>query len=167
MFSDLVETFIVVLQKQYLSYLVNVDDVAEFYGTQRQAAKAVTFGIMYGAGPSKISQQVTKDSGKYFSVSEAKDVIGDYFGSFHRLKKWIETNKKFIIQNGFVYSFLDASDDYPTYYLKMLAFVVILFGLGLIFWFSLLLQTLILLGAIDTHKTIKHKDEVSYFCPSA
>ena len=48
---------------------------------------------MYGAGPSKISQQVTKDSGTYFSVSEAKEVIDDYFGSFHRLKKWIETNQ--------------------------------------------------------------------------
>ena len=37
-----------------------VEDVAELYGTQRQAAKAVTFGIMYGAGPSNIRQQVTK-----------------------------------------------------------------------------------------------------------
>ena len=32
-----------------------VDEVAELYTTQRQAAKAVTFGIMYGAGPKKIS----------------------------------------------------------------------------------------------------------------
>ena len=38
-----------------------VDEVAELYTTQRQAAKAVTFGIMYGAGPKKISEQVTKD----------------------------------------------------------------------------------------------------------
>ena len=38
-------------------------------------AKAVTFGIMYGAGPKKISEQVTKDSGTYFSTSEASEVI--------------------------------------------------------------------------------------------
>ena len=29
----------------------------------RRTAKVVNFGIMYGAGPHKISQQVTKDSG--------------------------------------------------------------------------------------------------------
>ena len=46
-----------------------VDDVAEYYATERQMAKAVTFGIMYGAGPKKISEQVTKDSGTYFSTS--------------------------------------------------------------------------------------------------
>ena len=31
------------------------DDVSEMFPTQRQAAKAVTFGIMYGAGARKIS----------------------------------------------------------------------------------------------------------------
>ena len=46
----------------------DVDDIATNYSTERQAAKAVTFGIMYGAGANKISQQVTQDSGKYFSV---------------------------------------------------------------------------------------------------
>ena len=44
----------------------DVEDVAEKFAMRRQAAKAVTFGIMYGAGPHKISQQVTKDSGSYF-----------------------------------------------------------------------------------------------------
>ena len=44
-----------------------VDDIAKHFATERQAAKAVTFGIMYGAGPKKISEQVTKDSGTYFS----------------------------------------------------------------------------------------------------
>ncbi len=48
-----------------------VEQVAELYPDKRQAAKAVTFGIMYGAGPAKISEQVTKDSGKHFSKSEA------------------------------------------------------------------------------------------------
>jgi hypothetical protein len=33
---------------------------------------------MYGAGAAKISAQVTKDSGKYFSKSEAQEVIDDY-----------------------------------------------------------------------------------------
>lgn len=81
-----------------------VDQVAELYPDKRQAAKAVTFGIMYGAGPAKISEQVTKDSGKFFSKNEAAEVINDYFKAFHKLKAWIEDNKKFIEQNGFIYS---------------------------------------------------------------
>ena len=77
----------------------DVSEVAELYSEKRQAAKAVTFGIMYGAGPAKISEQVTKDSGKYFSKQEATEVINDYFGAFHKLKAWIDDNQKFIEQN--------------------------------------------------------------------
>ena len=54
-----------------------VEEVAELYADRRQAAKAVTFGIMYGAGPAKISEQVTKDSGKSFSRNEAQEEIDD------------------------------------------------------------------------------------------
>ena len=79
------------------------DEVAELYPTQRQAAKAVTFGIMYGAGANKISQQVTTDSGKYFSKQDAQEVIDDYFRQFHKLKAWIEKSSKFIMDNGFIY----------------------------------------------------------------
>jgi DNA polymerase I-like protein with 3'-5' exonuclease and polymerase domains len=81
-----------------------VEEVAELYADRRQAAKAVTFGIMYGAGPAKISEQVTKDSGKFFSKNEAAEVINDYFAAFHKLKAWIEKNQKFILTNGFTYS---------------------------------------------------------------
>ena len=78
------------IAKRVFGLPCEADKVAEFYPTQRQAAKAVTFGIMYGAGPKKISEQVTKDSGKFFSISEAKEVIDEYFSAFHKLKKWIE-----------------------------------------------------------------------------
>ena len=79
------------------------DEVVDLYPTQRQAAKAVTFGIMYGAGASKISQQVTTDSGKPFSKQDAQEVIDDYFRQFHKLKKWIDLSSKFIMDNGFIY----------------------------------------------------------------
>tara|TARA_S200002703_G_scaffold27570_1_gene23567 strand:+ start:7824 stop:10088 length:2265 start_codon:yes stop_codon:yes gene_type:complete len=91
-----------------------VEDVAELYSDRRQAAKAVTFGIMYGAGPAKISEQVTKDSGKYFSKNEAAEVINDYFKTFHKLKSWIETNQKFIEQNGFTYSYFGRKRRLPN-----------------------------------------------------
>ena len=91
-----------------------VEDVAELYSDRRQAAKAVTFGIMYGAGPAKISEQVTKDSGKYFSKNEAAEVINEYFQTFHKLKSWIETNQKFIEQNGFTYSYFGRKRRLPN-----------------------------------------------------
>ena len=135
----------------------DVEDVAELYGTQRQAAKAVTFGIMYGAGPSKISQQVTKDSGKYFSVSEAKEVIEDYFGSFHRLKKWIETNQKFIIQNGFVYSFFGRKRRLPNVLSEDAGIRSHSVRSGLNFLVQSAASDINLLGAIDTHRTVKQR----------
>ena len=92
----------------------DVSEVAELYSEKRQAAKAVTFGIMYGAGPAKISEQVTKDSGKYFSKQEATEVINDYFGAFHKLKAWIDDNQKFIEQNGFIYSFFGRKRRLPN-----------------------------------------------------
>jgi len=91
-----------------------VEEVAELYSTQRQAAKAVTFGIMYGAGAAKISEQVTKDSGKYFSKQEAQEVIDEYFNAFHKLKQWITDNQKFIQQNGFIYSFFGRKRRLPN-----------------------------------------------------
>ena len=91
-----------------------VEEVVDLYPDRRQAAKAVTFGIMYGAGPAKISEQVTKDSGKYFSKQEATEVINDYFGAFHKLKAWIDDNQKFIQQNGFVYSFFGRKRRLPN-----------------------------------------------------
>ena len=123
-----------------------VDEVAELYTTQRQAAKAVTFGIMYGAGPKKISEQVTKDSGKYFSQQEAKEVIDDYFQSFHALKKWINDNHRFIEQNGFVYSFFGRKRRLPNVKSSDAGIKSHSIRSGLNFWFSLLLVTLTFLG---------------------
>jgi len=93
-----------------------VEEVAEKYKEVRQAAKAVTFGIMYGAGPQKISEQVTKDGGR-LSVGEAKDIIKEYFSAFWKLEEWINEQKAFIEKNGHVYSIfgrkrrLDAAKD--------------------------------------------------------
>ena len=81
-----------------------IDEVADLYTFERQAAKAVTFGIMYGAGPQKISQQVTKDSGSHFSIQDAQGVISQYFNQFNRLRNWLDEQKEFIEANAFLYS---------------------------------------------------------------
>lgn len=81
-----------------------VEDVKKLYPLQRQAAKAVTFGILYGAGANKISAQVTKDSGEYFSKAEAQAVIDEYFKTFKGLKKWLKKSEDDISKDGFIYS---------------------------------------------------------------
>ena len=102
------------IAKQVFNLPCEVDEVAEYYSIERQQAKAVTFGIMYGAGPKKISEQVTKDSGKYFSTSEAKDVIEDYFKQFFMLKKWLDNCKTVIEKQGFIYSFFGRKRRLPN-----------------------------------------------------
>ena len=92
----------------------DVEDVATLHSVERQAAKAVTFGIMYGAGARKISQEVTKSSGTFFSPQEAQEVIDDYFKSFHKLKSWIKHNESYIEQNGFIYSFFGRKRRLPN-----------------------------------------------------
>jgi DNA polymerase I-like protein with 3'-5' exonuclease and polymerase domains len=84
----------------------DVADIKEKASTQRQAAKAITFGIMYGSGPAKVAETVTKDSGKPFSIQQAKDTIAKYFRTFPRLKDWLQMSKEDIEANGYIYSIL-------------------------------------------------------------
>lgn len=102
------------IAKQVFRLPCEVDEVAEHYSAERQQAKAVTFGIMYGAGPAKISEQVTKDSGKYFSPTEAKQTIDDYFAAFPKLRQWLNTTQQFIQANGFIYSYFGRKRRLPN-----------------------------------------------------
>jgi len=87
-----------------------VEDVKKHYKLLRQAAKAITFGILYGAGPEKIAWQVTTEARRddpnaaEFTLGEAKDAIKDYFKTFKQLAKWIAENQAFISENGYTYS---------------------------------------------------------------
>ena len=132
-----------------------VEEVAELYSDRRQAAKAVTFGIMYGAGPAKISEQVTKDSGKYFSKQEASNVINDYFKTFHKLKSWIETNQKIIEQNGFTYSYFGRKRRLPNVASEDKGIKSHSIRSGLNFLVQSAASDINLLGAIDMNAFIK------------
>ena len=135
----------------------DVSEVADLYSEKRQAAKAVTFGIMYGAGPAKISEQVTKDSGKYFSKQEATEVINDYFGAFHKLKAWIDDNQKFIEQNGFIYSFFGRKRRLPNVASSDAGIRSHSVRSGLNFLVQSAASDINLLGAIDMGEYIKAK----------
>jgi len=135
-----------------------VEEVAELYADRRQAAKAVTFGIMYGAGPAKISEQVTKDSGKYFSRNEAQEVIDDYFDAFSNLKAWIEDRQKFISQNGFVYSFFGRKRRLPNVESSDKGIQSHSIRSGLNFLVQSTASDINLLGAIEMGNFIKSKN---------
>ena len=139
-----------------------VDEVTEHYSMERQAAKAVTFGIMYGAGARKISEQVTKDSGKYFSVNQAQEVIDDYFKEFHKLRSWIDHSSKFIRDNGFIYSHFGRKRRLPNVRSDNKGVASHEVRSGLNFLVQSIASDINLLGAVDTHAWIKqnkfHKD---------
>jgi DNA polymerase I-like protein with 3'-5' exonuclease and polymerase domains len=132
-----------------------VEDVADKYSMQRQAAKAVTFGIMYGAGAAKISEQVTKDSGKNFSRQDAQEVIDDYFREFHKLKSWIVQNQDFIKANGFVYSFFGRKRRLPNVESTDKGIQSHSIRSGLNFLVQSAASDINLLGAIDMNNHIK------------
>jgi len=90
------------------------EDVKKLYGTMRQAAKAITFGILYGSGPAKVAESVTKATGEYYSLDDAKENIKDYFTKFSRLKKWLNERKQFIETNGFTYSYFGRKRRLPN-----------------------------------------------------
>lgn len=132
-----------------------VEEVADLYPTERQAAKAVTFGIMYGAGANKISGEVSKSSGTFFSKQEAQEVIDEYFKAFHKLKKWIELNQKFIQQNGFIYSFFGRKRRLANVFSEDKGVQSHSIRSGLNFLVQSIASDINLLGAIDAHTYIK------------
>jgi DNA polymerase I-like protein with 3'-5' exonuclease and polymerase domains len=75
-----------------------VNDVKKLYPDERQHAKAITFGVLYGAGPSKISETAN------VSMEEAKDFIKKYFTNARSLKTWIDSCLSSIETNCFIYS---------------------------------------------------------------
>lgn len=81
----------------------DVKDVKKLHPLLRQAAKAISFGILYGSGPDKVADTVNSEGGNY-TVEDAKEAINTYFATFPKLKKWLDNNKQYIKTNGFIYS---------------------------------------------------------------
>ena len=75
-----------------------VNQVKDLYPDERQAAKAITFGIMYQAGPAKIASEAG------VTFQEAKKFIDLYFRQAKDLKRWIDYNLDFIKHNHYTYS---------------------------------------------------------------
>jgi len=91
-----------------------VEEVKKLYASMRQSAKAISFGILYGSGPNKVSQTVSKATGEVYPVEQAKEDIKAYFTKFNKLKRWLDERKTFIEQNGYTYSFFGRKRRLPN-----------------------------------------------------
>jgi len=102
------------IAKMVFNLPCDVEDVKKHYGAMRQSAKAISFGILYGSGASKVSQTVTKATGEPYPVEQAQSDIKQYFTRFNKLKQWLDTRKAFIEQNGYTYSFFGRKRRLPN-----------------------------------------------------
>ena len=93
------------IAKMVFDLVCEVEDVKLLFGSMRQSAKAISFGILYGSGPQKVSDTVSKETGEYYGIDRAKQDIKSYFEKFSKLKKWLTSRKEFIEANGYTYSF--------------------------------------------------------------
>ncbi len=92
------------IAKQVFNLPCAVEDVKKFFKDKRQAAKAISFGILYGSGAKKVSDTVSKDSDSFFSLEDAQEAINLYFNTFSQLKKWLKNTEEQIKQQGFLYT---------------------------------------------------------------
>ncbi len=93
------------IAKMVFDLVCEIEDVKKLFGSMRQSAKAISFGILYGSGPQKVSDTVSKSTGEYYGVDRAKEDIKAYFTKFSKLKNWLKAREDFIRANGYTYSF--------------------------------------------------------------
>jgi len=67
----------------------------------RQAAKGLTFGVLYQEGSQKLAYELN------ISEEKAEKFIEDYFKGFPDLKDNIEKQKQFVIENGYVSTYFN------------------------------------------------------------
>ena len=84
--------------KQIFNLPCEVNEVKNTFGDKRQHAKAITFGIMYQAGPAKIAETAN------VGFTDAKSFINKYFSEAYNLKRWIDSANRQIENNAYIYS---------------------------------------------------------------
>jgi DNA polymerase I-like protein with 3'-5' exonuclease and polymerase domains len=140
------------IAKMTFSLTCPVEKVAEKYSDLRQASKAISFGILYGAGAAKVAETAN------ISYNEAKNIINRYFNQFNVLKDWIEKTNDEINTNGCIYSFFGRKrrvpnvfsvDDYEQGHALRSA---------MNFTVQSVASDVNLLSAIDSHEAFKEKN---------
>ncbi len=85
--------------KQIFNLPCEVNQVKSSFPDKRQHAKAITFGIMYQAGPAKVAETAE------VQTAEARLFINKYFKEARELKRFIDNSNTFIENNAYIYSF--------------------------------------------------------------
>lgn len=135
-----------------------VEDVKKLYPAMRQSAKAISFGILYGSGPQKVSDTVSKATGEYYGVDRARDDIDAYFTKFKKLKTWLKSREEFIKANGFTYSFFGRKRRLINVFSADKGIAAHEVRSGINSEIQSLCSDVNLLGAMDTANAIKHLD---------
>jgi len=68
---------------------------------KRNFAKSVNFGLLYGMGPKKLSDELS------ISTGEAKEIITNYFASFPTVKNFLESIQERVKIDGYVETILE------------------------------------------------------------
>ena len=76
--------------------LVNGISESEVTSDQRRSAKVVNFGIMYGAGPYRMSQELG------ISMADAKSLIDTYFNTYPGIRNYMDETLMFARDKGYV-----------------------------------------------------------------
>lgn len=134
-----------------------VEDVKKLYGSMRQSAKAISFGILYGSGPAKVSESVTKATGEHYPIEQAREDISAYFTRFSKLKRWLNERKQFIETNGYTYSFFGRKRRLPNVFSSDKGIAAHEVRSGINSEVQSIASDMNLLGAIDTANEIKAK----------
>ncbi len=69
---------------------------AEDAQAKRGFAKSINFGLLYGMGSRKLSDELS------ITTAQAKDIIQNYFASFPTVKSFLESIQEDVKENGFV-----------------------------------------------------------------
>jgi len=76
--------------------LINGISESDVNENQRRTAKVVNFGIMYGAGPFRMSQELG------ISIKESKELINVYFETYPKIKDYMDNTISFAREHGYV-----------------------------------------------------------------
>lgn len=144
-----------------------VEDVKKLYPAMRQAAKAISFGILYGSGASKVAKTVSDFYLKEhvekgaplvsFTKSDAEEAIDKYFSTYSRLEKWLDETKNYIKQHGYIYSHFGRKRRLRNVFSSDKAIAAGEVRSGVNFMIQSVASDINLLGAIDLHNSMKER----------
>ena len=153
--------------KQMFNLPVEVSEVKKQYAAQRQYAKAITFGIMYQAGPAKIAETVNKDAkaGEEITSNQSKQFIQKYFNEARALKRFIDASNKQIETSAYIYSFFGRKRRLPEAKSPNRGVAQHAIRSGVNFLVQSVASDINVMGVIDLVKWIEDNNFLQYFKP--